>query len=212
MEAASLAIGAVSVAGLVRVGVDVLNSVESYKNVAADSRLLRTRFDINKAIFREWAKGVGIISCHALSEAQHHPLLDDADISSVVHRTLLCIRDIFGETEASRNNIDMLLLKLDCDVPPLPSAEHKPSSSLTKLCGVDKQQNPKKKHSAFNLSTRKAKLAWSWGGKNRFTVQVEAFEALLKRLRTLVPPNRSEDLEKHLDGKMICPFRASPQA
>ncbi len=212
MEVASLVTGAVGLAGLVRVAVDVLNCVETYKNITADSRLLTTRFDINKAIFRDWAKRVGIVSGHALSDAQHHPLLSDADVSAVVHRTLLCIGDIFSETAASRNSIDMLLLELDRDVPPLPSGEHKPPSSMTKLRGVDAQQNTKKQHSALNLSARKAKLAWTWGGKSRFTAQVESFEALLGRLRTLVPPIQSDDQEKHLDGKSICSPRSPARA
>jgi hypothetical protein len=188
MEIAGLVTGVVDPAGLVIVGVNALKCIEMYKSVATNSRLLTTRFNINKAIFCKWAKRVGIVSGHAHSEEQHYPLLADADISNVVNCTLVYIGNIFIKTAGSRNSIDILLLELNCDVPPLPRAEHKPSllssSSLmmTKLRGEDAQQNPKKPHSAMNMSAHKAKLVWTWGGKNCFTAQVETFKALLGQL------------------------------
>ncbi len=47
---------------------------------------------------------VGITSGLALHETQHHPQLEDAVISQLVRRTLLCIRDIFSTTEARKSS------------------------------------------------------------------------------------------------------------
>jgi hypothetical protein len=197
MDIASLAIGAVGLASLATVCADVLKKVESYNNSGSESRLLSTRFDINKAIFRNWAKRVGIISGHALNETKHHPLLDDVDVSQLVLRTLVCISDIFNATETSRSSID-LLSDFDRVTPLLHSAERKAALTKQRGGGDDKLSHSKKLHST--LSARKAKFGWAWGGKDRFVAQVEAFEALLERLRTLVPPSREEDPETATDG------------
>ncbi len=198
MEIASLAIGVASLASLVSTCVDLLERVESYKNFGAESRLLTTRFDVNKVIFRDWAQRVGIVSAHALNAARHHPRLDDSDVRALVHRSLSCIRDIFSATEASRSSVD-LLLDLDEDTHSQPGAEHK-GFSLARMRNKDEPPNAKKSHSA--LGARLTKFSWAGGGKKRFAEQVEAFEALLERLRTLVPPSSDDESEKNLGGNL----------
>jgi hypothetical protein len=197
MEIASLTISAIGLAGLVPVGSDVLKTVESYRNFCTESRLLKIRFDLNKAIFPSWAKRVGIVSSHAISEAQHHPLLDDAKICTLVHRTLLCIGDIFSAMEGSQGAPDLPVCS-DQDSLPLPQ----PGTGLPTTPA--QPATIKKPHSGLSLSARKVKLKWaSGGGKDRFVAQVEAFDALLEQLHTLVPPVRIDDNGKTSEGKFM---------
>jgi hypothetical protein len=202
MEVAGLAIGVAGLAGLVSACSDVLDRVESYKKFGSESRLLTTRFDINKAIFLDWSQRVGIVSAHTVNEARHHPLLDNPDVRALVHRSLLCIRDVFSATEASRSSLDLLL---DLDVS-TPGVEQK-GFSLARLRIDDESPDAIKSHST--LGARRAKFSWASGGKKRFAAQVEAFEALLERLRTLVPPSSNDEMEKSLEGTQ-CPTQLPP--
>jgi hypothetical protein len=193
MEVAGLAIGLV---GLYNVCVEVLEKVDAYRNFGAESRLALTRLDINKAIFKDWADRVGLTAAVAgtanvspdtarhATPRPHHPLLEDPAVGPLVQRTLACIRDIFSATDISLSKLD-LLLDMDSEVSLSPGADATVVQKAL-LRGLKPLEAAKKR--PLMLAAKKAKLGWAWGGKGRFIAQVEAFEVLLERLRTLVPP------------------------
>ncbi len=195
MEVAGLAIGLV---GLYNVCVEVLEKVDAYKNFGAESRIAMTRLDMNKAIFKDWADCVGLTTplagaanvasdaSHRAKQRRYHPLLDDPTVGPLVQRTLACIRDIFSAADVSRSKLDQLL-EIDGDMLLSPSGNMAVEAKAL-LRGVKPLEAATKRRPM--LAAKKAKLGWALGGKGRFVAQVEAFEDLLERLRTLVPPSR----------------------
>ncbi|KAL3589542.1 hypothetical protein FPOAC2_11711 [Fusarium poae] len=89
MEAAGLAIGIVSIAGLFNTCLDSLARFQSYKSSYADSHILDTRFLAVRTRFEQWGASVGISEGRLLSD--HHHGLNDENTASVIQDILQII-------------------------------------------------------------------------------------------------------------------------
>ncbi|CVL07334.1 uncharacterized protein FMAN_15398 [Fusarium mangiferae] len=82
MEPAGLVIGVAGLAGLFNACLEAVDTVQSYQTFGTDSHVLDTRFKAAKTRFERWGPSVRIKQGKLLPN--HHPVLDDNDISVVV--------------------------------------------------------------------------------------------------------------------------------
>jgi hypothetical protein len=179
MEIAGLAVGLAGLFGLCK---DAIEQIDTYKNFGPESRQLSTRFLLNKQIFLLWAENVGINGQGCLKmKDSHHPNLDNPEIASMVEKALLSIREILDATVIT-SSIRRVATGDDNPLPPLSGFE----SSSKKL------RNLNSSHS------KRDKIGWVLGGKNRLAKELDMFGDLVEKLRTLVPVQQAGESDSTL--------------
>ncbi|GJC91045.1 hypothetical protein ColLi_13883 [Colletotrichum liriopes] len=99
MEPAGFAVGVDELAGLFSSCVEAIDKVQSYRSVRADADVQDTFFNAAKARFEQWGRGVGIDQGRLLDD--HHPALDNRDISTAVRDLLhFIIKFICDDSQA----------------------------------------------------------------------------------------------------------------
>lgn len=105
MEAAGLGIGVAGLVGLFNTCVDIIERVDSYKDVGGESRgesrSLLARFEADRVRLRQWGQIVGLDK-HQPDDHdnyQHYKALEDPAVRIAVRQILQSIKDIEGGRE-----------------------------------------------------------------------------------------------------------------
>jgi hypothetical protein len=172
MEIAGVSIGVVGLVGLVSACVDALDKVDAYRSFGFDSHALSLCFEADRHRFSRWLEAVGIVNGHVKDE--HHPLLDDPTLKPLLYKILSCVCSIWGVGGATLAAFD---------VTDLDSADAHPGGGGGDGKLMKALNSAKPRH-----ASKRAKIGWALGGKTKLVTQLEAFEALVDRLYSLVPP------------------------
>ncbi|KAL6406009.1 hypothetical protein AUP68_10567 [Ilyonectria robusta] len=159
MEPVSFTVGVVGLAGLFSSCLEAVDKVQTYLSFRTDSHVLDTRFKAAKVRFEKWGQRVGFEG--AMLSEDHHPALDDRDISAAVQDIFQIITTLCDASDASA---------------------HHTSRAMTPSDDVSLGSLRPRPH-----GTRRRKLAWALWGKTERTDQVELFEKLVQQLHNLVP-------------------------
>lgn len=163
MEPIGLVVGLV---GLYSACIETAHRIESYKHFQSEARLLLVKFQADKAILQHWADSVGILN-DRLSET-YDRRLDDRKIGLAVQGILLAIQTLLKSTEESPSE-----------------SFQQGASSVSAARQIAFAQGVTE---TVSISFRKRdRLAWTFGGKGRFTALVDTFGALVGKLHGLVP-------------------------
>lgn len=101
MEPVGLAVGIASLAGLFSVCLDVIDKVDSYRDIVFDSRSLVTQFEADKLLFHTWARKVGLDK--GKLNDNHHESLDNPETVAMVERSFRIFeRSSAGQTALYR--------------------------------------------------------------------------------------------------------------
>jgi Prion-inhibition and propagation len=169
MELAGLIVGGVGLVGIYGACTEIIEHIDSYKNIAVEARPLLAEFEVNRTIFRKWAERVGLSNKGLAST--HDSRLDDPDISNAVFQVLSCIRSILSGTSPVRNVL-----------------EGKGSQPRLLRQNTGRFDSPSEPTATTHDSLRKRdRLGWSFGGKQKFASQVELFGAFVGKLNMLIP-------------------------
>lgn len=103
MEVASFTIGLAALAGLLSSCIEVVDKIESFTNFEPETRYAVTRFKSDKILLQRWADAVGVVDGQLKDE--HHTLLDDPAIQSMVKEILFSIYEIFQEAEGTSKKL-----------------------------------------------------------------------------------------------------------
>jgi hypothetical protein len=177
MEIAGVGIGVVGLAGLVSTCLDVLERVDTYKAFGSDAQSLSLCFEADKHRFRQWLQTVGIVSGR-LADA-HNPLLDDPALKPLVYKILSHVCSVWGVGSAKLSALKIADLGKADSLPGGGSG-----GGVGKQVKVQKPSNLTRPAPA----SKRTKIGWALGGKAKFMMQLESFEALVNRLYSLVPP------------------------
>ncbi|KAH6985401.1 prion-inhibition and propagation-domain-containing protein, partial [Ilyonectria destructans] len=159
MEAVGLTVGVVGLAGLFSSCLEAVDKVQTYRSFGSDSHVLDTRFKAAKVRFEKWGRRVGFEE--TMRSEDHHPALDDRDISAAVQDIFQIITTLCDASDAST---------------------HYTSRAMTPSDDVSLGSLRPRPH-----GTRRRKLVWTLWGKTERTDQVELFEKLVQQLHNLVP-------------------------
>ncbi|KAH7123413.1 hypothetical protein B0J13DRAFT_599129 [Dactylonectria estremocensis] len=159
MEAVGLTVGVVGLAGLFSTCLEAVDKVQTYLSFRTDSHVLDTRFKAAKVRFEKWGRRVGFEE--TMRSEDHHPALDDRDISAAVQDIFQIITTLCDASDASA---------------------HHTSRAMTPSDDVSLGSLRPRPH-----GTRRRKLVWTLWGKTERTDQVELFEKLVQQLHNLVP-------------------------
>ncbi|KAH6959661.1 hypothetical protein BKA56DRAFT_449510, partial [Ilyonectria sp. MPI-CAGE-AT-0026] len=159
MEAVGLTVGVVGLASLFSSCLEAVDKVQTYLSFRTDSHVLDTRFKAAKVRFEKWGRRVGFEE--TTRSEDHHPALDDRDISAAVQDIFQIITTLCDASDASAHHTSRAMAPSD-DIS-LGSLRPRPHG------------------------TRRRKLAWALWGKTERTDQVELFEKLVQQLHNLVP-------------------------
>jgi hypothetical protein len=99
MDAASLAVGIVSLAALFSACVDCFELIESRSSYGRDSIILLAKFDIQILRFLHWGQIVGLVGS---SGDPCSPVLGDRDTKQTIESILNCIKLLFTDAEAMK--------------------------------------------------------------------------------------------------------------
>ena len=156
---------AISLASLYSACIETAHRVEAYKNFRNEASQLSARFQADKAILQRWAKKVGF-SENGLSEDYDHRL-DSPGIGLAVQEILLSLQTLLEATEGAQSK-----------------TSHKGAGSLYSARQLAFAQDAS---SPISISSRKRdRLAWSFGGKERFATLVDTFSIFVGKLEDLV--------------------------
>ncbi|KPM42471.1 hypothetical protein AK830_g4116 [Neonectria ditissima] len=161
MEAVGLTVGVVGLAGLFSTCLEAVDKVQTYLSFRTDSHVLDTRFKAAKVRFEKWGRRVRFEE--TMRSEDHHPALNDRDISAAV-------QDIF----------QIITDTTLCDASD--ASAHHTSRAMTPSDDVSLGSLRPRPH-----GTRRRKLVWTLWGKTERTEQVELFEKLVQQLHNLVP-------------------------
>lgn len=167
METAGLAVGIFS---LYSTFLEVLKHVDSYKSFGTDVTILFNRYEASKLKLQKWADMVGVRDNQLV--APHDPRLDDPRVASVIRNILRCLTEIFDKTEYTNNSIGL------STGPRLAEANGWATSD---------EAAPMKSEQPLP-SSRRSRLAWAMGRRDRFTKDICNFEGLVNILCDIVPP------------------------
>ena len=184
MEVAGLVFGAVGVAGLFSICIDVLEKVDVYRDFDITSKQLLVRFETEKSKLREWATAVGIEENTLLD--QHHPRFDDKNVYPLVERILYIIQELFSKTDHLSDRIFR------------GSTKRKDEPKAFRRGLLDRDQ-PKLE---LGISA-KSRLKGMFGDESRFRQNIENLEVLVQNLHTLVPPKQDVSNEKLFESMAV---------
>ncbi|KAI9146726.1 Psi-producing oxygenase A [Paramyrothecium foliicola] len=162
MEPVGLAVGVIGLAGLFSSCLEAIDKIQSYLAFQDDNHVLDTRFAATRLQLERWGRRVGFHNGELA--ADHHPALDDADISATV-RTLV-------------NIIKIICNSSDTNV------KH-PKRANSGL--VIRPHGPLQPRAPLALGSKPRKLAWALWGKDEREEQVNLFRDLVQELHGLVP-------------------------
>lgn len=161
MEIAGLAVG---LASLYCTCIEAVHRVESYKNFETETGQLSAQFKADKAIFQRWADKVGIR--HDKLSDTYDRRLDNPGIASAVREVLLSLQRILEATDGAQNKF----------------RHNNTNKSLSSRGSTFAQGS----HAVSTSSSRKDKLFWALGGKQKFTTLVNIFSTLVEKLENLI--------------------------
>jgi hypothetical protein len=171
MEPVGLAVGIAGLAGLFRVGLDILEIVDSYKDIAVDSRAIIAQFEADKLLHQKWGKCVGIYKTKL--DENYHENLNDPQTFSSVEKILSSIKEL-------DDSADTAVLTLQT------TSRAEPKSSLD---GALLPRVHTQSQKLQETTSKRKRIGWALRGKARFVAQVQQFGALVQRLHSLVPPD-----------------------
>jgi hypothetical protein len=171
MEVIGFAASIISLASLFSTCIDLIEKIESYKDCGSELRSVTVQFDADKHLFRKWAQSVGIYQVK-LNNTQHEDL-ENPETRAIVEKILSSILEIFDKTESVASKLQHI-----SEGDPKLSQEN----ALFSHGIVPSQQ--------FQLPvSRTNRIKWALTRKAKFIAQVQQFEALVRRLHSLVPPH-----------------------
>lgn len=114
-EAAGLALGVLSLAGLFKDCIDLMSAISASKAMGNEYNILNTKLDLEKLRMLHWAKRVSLLgdSCDAR--------LEDYDVKRAVFRILECIQHLLGETSILQGRYGMREARKD-EIPKVASS------------------------------------------------------------------------------------------
>jgi hypothetical protein len=171
MEPTGLAIGIIGLAGLFSTCLEVVEKVDSYKDFGVDSRAIISQFDADRLLLHQWGNAVGLDGSQ-LGE-QHHANLDDPATFRAVQKILTSIQEIAELSTTVPFDQDPVRGDRAFDT-------HTDISSYGRL---DKFRGE---------TSRRNKMTWVLRRKARFVELSLQLGGLIERLRTLVPPEKTQ--------------------
>jgi len=171
MDPIGFTIGVVGLAGLFSVCLDVIETVDSYKDYGPESRSIIAQFEADKHLFKNWAQDVGIDRDKTNNNYQNR--LDDPETNLIVQKVLSSIQEIFSQTEGTVSNLQ-------------PAVDVGPTSFPRGIHFLNTRQKSQNPGAAIS---KRGRIGWSLRSKAKFIYQVQQFGALVQRLHSLVPPD-----------------------
>lgn len=166
-EIAGLAIGIVS---LYNACMKIGNQLESYQNYDFDSQATIAHLEALNIKLLDWADGVGIEDGNLRDP--HDPRLDDPKRALVITNTLSCIKKIFDSTQNTLSSIKLPTKQSPCST----TRWILPSDNVGKIVEPPEP------------STRRSRLAWSFGIKEKLNKNVRLIGDLVDVLYYVASP------------------------
>ena len=164
MEVAGLAIGVASLYGAC---IEVAHRIESYRTFKDESSQLSAQFQADKALMQQWAARVGV--SHDGLSTEHARCLDNPAIASAIKNLLSSIQTLLKATEVAQTKTRRRYGgHLDSVEEPLTIQSVYQHDSIV----------PRK-------TRRREKVAWTFGGKSKFTGLVATYGTLVRKLQDL---------------------------
>ncbi|KAL8859660.1 MAG: hypothetical protein Q9178_003774 [Gyalolechia marmorata] len=168
MEVAGLA---VSIVSLYNATVDVLGRVEAYKNFGTESQTNFVHFEAAKIRLQDWADSVGIQNGQLAD--RHNPRLDDLKRASIIKTALEGLTKLFDDVERTSSSIN------------LPTRRPTADADIW-LTPFDDVRSKPEHHQA---GSKRSRLAWAMGGKEKLNKNVVAFDGLITVLYHVANPS-----------------------
>lgn len=185
MEAAGLAVGVVS---LYNTLFEVLKCVDAYKSFGTDVALTVDRYDASKLRLEKWAEAVGIGNGQLMDS--HDSRLNDPRIASVIKNILRRLTEIFDKAEYTSYFAEL----------PMRQKQAETLDWSTPLDGDREKPQPPSR------TSKRRRLIWAVGQKDRFTKDMHNFEGLVSILHDIVPPH--EGRARSLTDGMILMYNS----
>ncbi len=168
MEVAGLAVGIVS---LYNATVDILSRVDAYKNFGAESQTNFVHFEAAKLRLQDWADSVGIQN-GKLADG-HNPRLDDPKRASIIKTALEGLTKLFDDVERTSSSFK------------LPTRRPTADADIW-LTPFDEVRSKPERHQAVS---KKSRLAWAMGAKEKLNKNVVEFDGLVTVLYHVANPS-----------------------
>jgi Prion-inhibition and propagation len=178
MEAVGLAVGLAGLASLFGTCSQILEHVSSFRNFEHDSRVLFSRFEVEKLAFKQWGERVGFIDGRV--QEPYHRNLDDIHCRRIVQNSLISIQDIVNNTQAASQKYERT-----------PNFETLQSRDLVAV-----QSEITDRPEPMRGASWRTKAIWTAKDKRKLTRPVELLGALVEKLYQLVPPEESKALDQ----------------
>lgn len=165
MEAAGLALGAVSLVGMATVARDGQDLIDAYRYAGRDTKPFVMRHDATPLALQLWRESVGIRDDGSL-EPGHHQQLDKPEVRGLVIRILQYLEGVVPDGNSKSKSKGQ-------------SSKSGASSRPKPFIDVDRYRE--------SLSFR-SKLKWTGRDKKRASDQMQTTDSLLQVLQSLTPP------------------------
>ncbi|KAF2182127.1 hypothetical protein K469DRAFT_752233 [Zopfia rhizophila CBS 207.26] len=180
MEAASLAVGAVALAGLFSNCLECFDLIEAGRNISRDLDIMLAKLDAQRVIFVIWGNAIGL---HGGENTFNEDILG-TEIQHTVYRLLSNLRVLFQDAERFRNRYGMKQVQSDLE----------PASTSKGALAVY-QSRPH--FGIFQLQKSwKAKLKWAIQDKKKFSVLLEDLKDLIQQLRDITQAAADLDCQR----------------
>ncbi|KAI4225867.1 MAG: hypothetical protein LQ349_006979 [Xanthoria aureola] len=171
MEVAGLAVGIVPLYNAV---IDILGRVDAYRKFGAESQTSLVQFDTAKLRLQDWADSVGIRDGRL---ADHHdPRLDEPRRARIIKMALETLKALLEEVEHTSSSLKLPTRRptADADFWPRP---------------FDKTTDKPEHH---QVVSKRSRLNWAMGGKEKFNKNIAILEALVTALYQVAPQGNGD--------------------
>ena len=180
MEVVGLAIG---IASLYKAAVDILSCLDAYQNFGIESQASLLHFEGAQIRLEDWANGVGI-RAGKLADP-YDSRLDDPRRASIIKDALVCLEKVFNKVEYTTSSIK-------------PLTRQRSAGTNTWAMSYDE---PGSKHDPRQHSSKRSRIAWAAGGKEKLNKDVLLFEGVVNVLYHVVNPS-----DIGVDHRISCTF------
>lgn len=171
MEVAGLAVNIVSLYNAV---VDILIRFDAYRNYATESRATIIHFEAAKIRLHDWADSVGIKDGKLVDH--HDPRLDDPGRASIIRDDLDCLKKFLDKINYTNSTIKLPTRQRIAEtyhwITPFDDAER------------DAERGAEPRHPL----SKKSRIAWATGAKDKLNKDVLKFEGLVNALYHIANP------------------------
>ena len=184
MEVVGLAVG---IASLYKAAIDILSCLDAYQNFGIESQASLLHFEGAQIRLEDWANRVGI--CAGKLADHYDSRLDDPRRASIIKDALVCLEKVFNKVEYTTSSIK-------------PLSRQRSAGTNSWATSYDE---PRSKHDSRQHLSKRSRIAWAAGGRERLNKDVLLFEGVVNVLHHVINPS-----EISTDHRFSCTFVVGP--